>query len=282
MIDAFLLWNESSMLRARLDYYRDVVDRFVIVEATQDHAGRPHELTFPKVAMEYGDLDIRYVLVSQPEEEGREIVLPYNVKVYDVVGMPGGTNRWPRVWWARNAIVMGLDDAPDDAIIAISDIDEFPHKEHYRACQKLDAADRAKFYPVAYDCLPVTTCNQDFYYYDLHTLNARKWPGTRITNVFSVKKWTPEWVRQTNDSAINSGWHFSYFGGTDAIQEKIKAIAEGMWLDRPDVTDKDAIAAKVLASADLYGRPGEIWDRRSLVDPQTPNGVQSFVRSYAK
>jgi beta-1,4-mannosyl-glycoprotein beta-1,4-N-acetylglucosaminyltransferase len=44
--DCFLYFNEDTILDIRLNTLNEFVDKFVIVEATRDHAGRKKKLNF--------------------------------------------------------------------------------------------------------------------------------------------------------------------------------------------------------------------------------------------
>ena len=48
LIDCFMYFDEDLVLDIRLNTLNDIVDRFVIVEATTDHAGNQKKLNFNK------------------------------------------------------------------------------------------------------------------------------------------------------------------------------------------------------------------------------------------
>ena len=46
LVDAFMYFDEDLMLDLRLNILNDIVDTFVIAEATKDHAGNDKKLNF--------------------------------------------------------------------------------------------------------------------------------------------------------------------------------------------------------------------------------------------
>ena len=177
----------------------------------------------------------------------------------------------------RNAVILGLDNAKDDDIIALSDIDEFARSEVYESIRQ--NAEHLKF---SYQERRVATCLVDNYYYNLHTINQNKWAGTRFALAQTVRKLSPDTVRESKPMFYidNAGWHFSYFGGVKRVKNKIQSIAEGAWLDRPEYTDESAIARRIAEGVDLYERPYEKWNRRSEIDPDVPSGVRIYCERY--
>ena len=113
--DCFTFFNELDLLEIRLNTLSDVVDCFVIAEATRTHRGKPKELFFEKNRTRYaGFLDrIRYIVVDDllPESEVDE----------DRYNLP-----WVNENRQRNALSRGLEDINDDDVIMLSDVDEIP------------------------------------------------------------------------------------------------------------------------------------------------------------
>ncbi len=46
LIDCFMYFDEDLVLEIRLNTLNSIVDKFVIAEATRDHAGRSKKLNF--------------------------------------------------------------------------------------------------------------------------------------------------------------------------------------------------------------------------------------------
>lgn len=261
LIDAFLFFEEVDLLRIRLKYLSPYVDRFVLVECDRDHSNRPHTPVFESIKDEFSAYPITHVIVRD---------------------LPDGADNWPRVWHHRNAILRGLDNVPDDAIVFTSDLDEFPDKATMLMLRTCDTADDRG----SWDFLNLenwTMClSQRFHYYMPTIVCAAgemgyAWGGTRVTTAKTLRSLTPEGVRHRVDSWIPfAGWHFSYFGGPEAIRNKIMSIAESTVLSGGDTADLDAITYRVLECRDIYERPSEHWVKCRL-DPNLPEGIEKFI-----
>ena len=64
--DCFTFFNELDLLEIRLNTLKDVVDKFVIAEATRTHTGRPKELVFEKNRERFASFSdkIEYIIVD--------------------------------------------------------------------------------------------------------------------------------------------------------------------------------------------------------------------------
>ena len=114
IFDCVTYKNEDIILELRLNTLNEFVDKFIIVEATKNHAGKPKKLNFDIKKFEKFQKKIRYIIVDDMPEKVNSFY--YN-----------------RRWWhenivrdihQRNQIMKGLQDAHDDDLIIISDIDE--------------------------------------------------------------------------------------------------------------------------------------------------------------
>ena len=108
--DCFTFFNELDLLEIRLNVLNDVVDRFVLVEATKTHSGKDKPLYF---------------------NDNKERYKAFQHKVIHVIvdDYPPFVTAWTYENHQRNAILRGLTQAnPDDAIM-ISDLDEIPRPD---------------------------------------------------------------------------------------------------------------------------------------------------------
>lgn len=106
--DCFTFFNELDLLEIRLNVLNDVVDKFVLVEATKNHRGEAKPLFFQENKgrfKEFEDKIIHIIVSDYPEYK----------------------NTWTYENYQRNCISKGLIDCKDDDIILISDLDEIPN-----------------------------------------------------------------------------------------------------------------------------------------------------------
>jgi beta-1,4-mannosyl-glycoprotein beta-1,4-N-acetylglucosaminyltransferase len=223
MVDVVPLRNELDVLELRFRELDDLVDRFIVIQGEETHAGVPKPIYF-------NPTDARWE--------------PWQGRVSTVI-MPRMTDvqsRWDREHQGRHVIAGALESyAPDDLVI-ISDVDEIPDKEKIRALSG----------GVTPDCwLGFLT---SAYYYYLNLLTGRSWPCIGLARVDTVRRLGAQWIRdhRTNPPShrIRGGWHFSWLGGVDAIREKIEAFAHAEF-DTDYYKDPTRISEKVCQQRDL-------------------------------
>lgn len=149
--DCFTFFNELDLLEIRLNVTKDVVDRFVLVEAGETHAGRPKPMMFAENRARFATFADRIAYVA--------------VERFPSVC----TTDWARENWQRNAISKGLEGAQDGDAVLISDLDEIPRPEAVRANIGRKG---------------VTAFDQTYYAYYLNYRNVRQqwWLGTRMVS----------------------------------------------------------------------------------------------------
>lgn len=222
--DCFIIFNELDLLEIRLNVLKDVVDKFVVVEGTKTHTGKPKPLYFAESRERFAafaDRIIHVVVDDFPEP-------PAEYSERDA--------SWMRENFQRNAIVRGLKDAKPDDLIVISDLDEIPRPEVI-----------AKAREMKYE--GVTALGMEVFCYYLNLKNYTHFeivtsrllsygalidPQTccgRISQA-NYDKGVNQGPTATNARYLSptrvlrhAGWHFSYLGGAEAIVRKIGAIA---------------------------------------------------------
>lgn len=269
IVDCFPFWTELDILEIRLAELYDIVDRFVLIESTVTHKGDPKPLYFA---------------------ENRRRFSRWNDKIVNLaVGdLPGGTTQaavWRREIGQRQAIVRGLRDTPDDAIVLVSDADEIPRREAVQAVVGHQAL--TNFLDDT-----IVTFKQQLYYYNVNTAcTSAEWLGTRATTAANVRTLTPDGIRWSglrsheyprhafvNGDTIgmpgrSAGWHLSYFGDVAHIQGKMKAFLHQELVN--DATlDPDTIARRMADGIDIWGREHE---QRFVIGPapDLPRAIRS-------
>ena len=242
--DCFTYFNDDLMTDLRLNTLDRYVDKFIIIEATTDHAGNKKELNFNLENFREFKKKIRYIIVND---------LPENTK-------PFYFNR--RMWhqnmvreeYQRNQILRGIGDAADDDLIIISDNDEIPNLKNIK---------RYKFKKFA-------VFNQRFFRYKFNLLSEAQTPyqGSRIIRKKYLRgKITPQWLRHqytkrikpwqihrffTNPFIIeDGGWHFSFMLSPDRISLKMKAYGHGE-LNTQKFTDVKYINQRISNHMDVF------------------------------
>lgn len=209
IVDCFTFYNELTMLKFRLEYLYDTVDHFVLVEATRTHVGNPKPLFFEQnksMFAKYLDKIVHIVVSDMP----MPVVAQTQTKVMYTLR---------RENYQRQCIRRGIQSLAlkNDDLIIISDCDEIPDRNTIKN-KKID-----KLYAL----------EQDLYYYDLTYQQKEKWTQSRICNYQTYKTINdPQLIRMTHCECIsNGGWHFSYFGNTDFIVNKIRNFCHYNWFE---------------------------------------------------
>lgn len=238
IIDCFIFFNEIDLLKFRLKELNDVVDHFVLVESKYTFTNNKKTLFF---------------------EQNKDVFREYLPKITHLVFDKKTPNRfwrsdrktcWMREEKQRNHLgyaIKLLKPQKQDLII-ISDVDEIPDS------QTLQSLVNKKFTGLA-------NLEQDMYYYKISIKHPDKWTMPIVASYESltahlskIHKLRISLSHQNNKIIIKKGgWHFSYFGGTSAIIQKIKNFSHTE-LNTENYTNKDNIEKAISQNLDLFER----------------------------
>lgn len=217
--DCFIFYNELDILEMRFNILGDVVDRFVIVEASKTFSGRDKELYFKSNKERFRDFIDRVIYVC-------------------VNDFPPTNNRWQNEWYQRNSILKGLEDADPDDIIMISDVDEIPDPN------KIPFGIKGGHVGL----------EQKMYYYYLNLRSSQWWVGTVVSRFADLVM--PQVLRDRRETlpvVREAGWHFSFLGGVEQIINKIESFSHAEY-DRPFFKDPKRLLEKIQRGEDLFER----------------------------
>ena len=219
--DCFPFFNELDLLEIRLNVLKDVVDKFVLVEAGETHTGKPKPFYFE-------------------ENRGRFAAFADRIVYLKIEKFPVGHGAWWNENYQRNELMKGLVGAKDDDDIIISDLDEIPNPEKVRQWKGTKG---------------IKVFHQTYYSFYLNYLNVRE-RRLCATKMFSYRdakcvydgvkvygnEFLPEDInqgttltkirRRTLPKSIggeivvkDGGWHFTCLGGAAAMVAKMRAVA---------------------------------------------------------
>ena len=217
IIDCFIFYNEVNMLEYRLNLLWNVVDYFVICEASRTFIGNQKEYYLDNSRFTlYGSKIIQI-----------KIDLPYpNPDI-------SKNEQWLNESYQRDNLSQGIDylvknnKISNNDLIIINDVDEIPDPNTliYLSKQKPIEA--------------LFTLVQKYHSYNLETVRLLNWYHVKVlsyntlTNVlnnplFSTIRMYNVTIPLPNDiqkfypiNIMNGGWHLSYFGDIKFIQNKI-------------------------------------------------------------
>lgn len=200
IIDCFPFFNELDVLEIRLNILNNVVDKFVIVEASKTQSKIDKPFYFEKNKNRYSkflDKIIHVKINDYPKEDG-----------------------WAMENFQRNCIQIGLNtlELKHEDIIAISDVDEIWNPNIAKDLNNL--LNQYQFLSI--------DMNYFVFYLNLKTVN-KSWIGTIFTQFQNLKTSSPQNLRNIKDQVANiknAGWHFGYQGGKEMVYKKYFSCIE--------------------------------------------------------
>ena len=235
IVDGFIFYNELDMLEYRLSVLDDVVDYFVLVEATHTHAGKEKPLFFEENKNRYAKWADKIVHVVDRD-------FPYIFPNID----HSKDQQWRNENHQRSSIKTGLDRLclePDDVVL-ISDLDEIVDPTLLTKVRSGEVK------------ITMQALGQVYHCYNLNTRTSTDWTLARILAYRNLTG-SCQSVREQQCPVISrAGWHLTYFGNADFIRNKIISFAH-QELNNDHYTDINYIQSKMKDSTDLYGR--EPW-----------------------
>lgn len=219
--DCFSFFNELDLLEIRLNILKDVVDKFVLVEAGETHTGKPKPYFYKESEARFAAFKDRIIYVR-------------------IEKFPTGHDAWWNENYQRNKILDGLKDAAPNDIVLISDLDEIPRPEIVANVAKRGGVWRFNhvsygFYINFIDLRCRNMCGTKLLsYHDLTTgfdgisvhydefLPKALNEGTTVTKI--RRRHFPS-SRGGEKLLKNAGWHFTCLGGAKAILVKMRAVA---------------------------------------------------------
>lgn len=262
VFDCFTFFNELDLLEIRLNYLNDVVDYFVLVEADKTHSGKPKPYHYEENKEMFKDFNHKIIHVKAEfdiENLNFEPATEYNPD----------DDYWKLENRQRNHIVNGLNDAKDNDIIIISDVDEIPHKDLI-PLYKPDKAFRPK------------VSIQRLSYYYMNYVFDYKWYGSVFTRKSFLDKTTPQKIRGAKNTYHTfkgikcGGWHFSYLGGIDSIITKLRSFAHSEY-SGGEYVEKDFIKNRVLNGKSLFDN-----NKLKLSNEELPDYIEKNKEKYRK
>jgi beta-1,4-mannosyl-glycoprotein beta-1,4-N-acetylglucosaminyltransferase len=226
--DCFTFFNELELLELRLHELAEVVDWFVLVEATRTFTNQPKPLYY---------------------QENRERFATFADKIIHVVvnDSPDVSDAWAVRRFQRNCTARGLTRCRPDDFILVSDLDEIPRAATVaRVSREMryhsdflanavhgilaarpvrDIFQRKGFRRLLRKHHPfVLKFEQDYYCLFLNCRGPNFTYGTRM--VFYRDFSCAEEIRNSGYRIVkNGGWHFSWMGGVERMQKKLAACA---------------------------------------------------------
>ena len=225
--DCFMYFDEDLLLDIRLNYLNKFVKKFVITEANYTHNGNKKKLNFDVNKFGKFKDKIIYIVV---DKEPKNIIKLSRGENEEKRGEKLILNGMARDYYQRECIQKGLNQALEDDIILISDLDEIPNLQNFDL-KKLK--NNILFF------------EQKILYYklNLHYENF-SWYGTRAVKKKNLL--SPQWLRNIKGKKYskwrldiyfskkkysnlifvkNGGWHFTCLRKPQDLEKKLLNFA---------------------------------------------------------
>jgi beta-1,4-mannosyl-glycoprotein beta-1,4-N-acetylglucosaminyltransferase len=273
--DCFCYFNEDLLLELRLETLWEVVDIFVISEASFTHSGIERETHFKPERFNKYLSKIRYLKLEHK---------------------PAGENDfWKNENAIRNHLAQGLHDAQNSDWIIISDLDEIPRPEkiknfkpqHIRgdfiqnyysyylnnAWTGDDNSPSSQKKPYWYGS-KITTYEQFVHFFHNNATQVRNYKSHGLTR--PIKRW---WYRQFVFQKIaDGGWHFTWMFSAEDIVKKIESTAHQEF-NQARYKDKNYILKTIRSGKDIV-KPHSRY-RPQKIDTTFPLYVQKNRALFA-
>ena len=225
--DCFQYHDEDLLLDIRLNILNQYVKKFIITEATYTHNGTKKKLNFDVNNFSKFKDKINYLVIDNPpanilninendseEKKGEKLIL----------------NGMARDYFQRENLINGLNDALENDIILISDLDEIPNLSGLdlsKIKNKIIIFEQKMFYyklNLLYnDCswFGTKACKKKNLISPqwLRNIKAKKYPSWRLDLLFSKKKYTDLFFVK------DGGWHFTYLKTPEGLEKKLLNFA---------------------------------------------------------
>jgi beta-1,4-mannosyl-glycoprotein beta-1,4-N-acetylglucosaminyltransferase len=245
IIDAFTFYNEFDILEKRFQYLYNTVDVHILVEANITFNGNPKPWNFLENRDRFkywADRIVYFPIVIDSTNIDFEKTKTLDKTDYSTV-------QWQTEYTQRRHITKSLSAFDDDDIIIVSDVDEFPSKSGISIAVQ---AIKEKF-------SPFMSLEQLMFYYNFKQRQTDPWSGPVLSTVKSAREQDAQWIRDMRfnvPKVFNGGWHCSYFGGVEMIQNKIRNFSHSE-LNNDKFTDSSHIKQRIDAGLDLFDRKNE-------------------------
>ena len=238
IFDCFMYFDEEIVLDLRLNILNKYVDYFVIVESIFTHKGDKRDLKFNHKKFEKFKDKIIYLIYDEHPGKIEEIrdTDSENEKSRKYI-----FNAAYRENGQRNFILQGLNNANDEDLILVSDVDEIPNLMSHDL-KKIDQK--------------IILFKQDMFYYKFNLkLPDLIWTGTKGCKKKHLE--SPQWLRNIKDRKFqiyrldtffsktkyidvkiieNGGWHFSNIKTAEEIEHKLKSYLHHREFDENPMT----------------------------------------------
>jgi len=263
--DCFTFFNEIELLKFRLEYLYDHVEKFVISEADITFSGNKKGFNFWENRADFSRWinKIEYIKYKPSIEH-----LNFNKPDHHDPNF----DAWKVEKGQRDILYQPLISLGDDSLIMLTDLDEIWNPALIRGMnsQEFGAA----------------RLEMSLHYYFMNCrgfgIRNKTWtlPFCITSNLMKVEKNAGfSKIRDKGQMPVieNAGWHFSYLGGTESIINKIESFSH-QELNTEEIKNVNRIARCINLGLDPYDRQDHEWAFVHI--DSFPAELASLMRKY--
>lgn len=248
VFDCFPFFNELDLLEIRLEELEPVVDRFVLVEATKTFQKQQKKLWFDENKSRFAKYlpKIEHIVVKEYPSFFKKFRVP---------------TAWDYDNHQKDQIKLGLTKAKKGDFVIVGDLDEIPKRAVVGSAVENEAIkifeQRLYYYYLDLQCTWMD--DQGHPNHSHPTKNGIGfWRGSVMLPFDKFKSFKQ--ARKLRDTPIgtpnfeileDSGWHFSFIGGIDAIIKKLEAYTHPEY-NTPEYKSRENIMSKIKEGKSLF------------------------------
>ena len=239
--DCFMYFDEDLLLDLRLNILNNYVSKFIISEATYTHNGNKKKLKFDINNFKKFKDKIKYVIV---DEQPPNILKINDNDSLEIKGEKLILNGYARDNYQRSRLTDGIQEALDNDIIIISDLDEIPNLKNLNFNEinnKIIQFKQKMFY------YKLNLHYPNFNWYGskackkknlispqwLRNIKSKKYSKFRIDLIFNKKKYNDIFY------VLDGGWHFTCIRTPEELEKKLLNFAHHYEFEQSGLKLKD-------------------------------------------
>ena len=288
--DCFMYFDEDLLLDLRFNTLNKFVKKFVIAEATYTHNGTKKKLNFDINKFKKFKDKIIYIIVDKQPDNILKIL---DSETKEQKGEKLILNGMARDYFQRENLSRGFQEALNDDLILISDLDEIPDLNKIdlsKINNKIIIFEQKMFY------YKLNLFYQDYTWLGtkavrkknlitpqwLRNIKGKNYPKWRLDTLFSKKKYTNLYFIK------NGGWHFTCLRTAEELEKKLLNFAHHYEYEESGLSIKDLkklIEEKRVMYDHNIDQKGYKWSGKSILKNYDidllPEHISSNQKKYS-
>ena len=285
--DCFMYFDEDLLLDLRFNTLNKFVKKFVIAEATYTHNGTKKKLNFDINKFKKFKDKIIYIIVDKQPDNILKIL---DSETKEQKGEKLILNGMARDYFQRENLSRGIEEALNDDLILISDLDEIPDLNKIdlsKINNKIIIFEQKMFY------YKLNLFYQDYTWLGtkavrkknlitpqwLRNVKGKNYPKWRLDTLFSKKKYTNLYFIK------NGGWHFTCLRTAEELEKKLLNFAHHYEYEESGLSIKDLkklIEEKRVMYDHNIDQKGYKWSGKSILKNYDIGLLPEYISSNQK